>query len=556
MAERERAEAALLRAQSELEQRVASRTADLSEANRVLQEEVAERRRAEEALRENQALLQDIIDHSPAYIFVKDTQGTVLLINRCLASLFQQPPEQMKGRPQEDLFPPERLETWKKEDQQVIATGSPLNVEEQYGFNGCLYTHSIVKFPLYERDGKVYAVGGISTDITVHKQNAVRQATRLAVTRVLAETTTVGAAAPRLLQVMCEHLGWQLGEMWQVDAARNVLRCTAVWAEPSLATTAFAQAPRSRTFAQGVGLPGRVWDSGQPGRLDGRAAAGLLFGAEVGAEAEVEQAGLQSVCAFPVGVGENCDGVMCFYCQTSRPFDESLAEMMADIGQQISQFIKRKRAEATLKEERASLARLVEERTADLKAINEELGRAVRSRDEFLAMMSHELRTPLHAILTLSESLQEGVYGDLNEKQGHSLRTIEESGRHLLDLINDILDIAKIEAGKVVLRPPVTLESLCCSSLKLIREAAQKKHLVVSHSLDAAVQTMQADERRLKQILVNLLSNAVKFTPDGGAIGLEVRGDAGKGVVHFTVWDTGIGIDASESACCSSRSSR
>jgi PAS domain S-box-containing protein len=542
--ERRRAEDALQQARSELEQRVTSRTAALFEANCVLQDEVAERRRVEEALRENQALLQDIIDHSPAYIFIKDTQGRVLLINRCLASLFDQSPDQMRGCQQEDLFPAERIATWKEEDQQVVASGAPLHIEEQYTGDGATFTHQVIKFPLYDKRGRVYAVGGISTDITEHKHIEARQATQLAVTRVLAEAATIGEAIPRLLQVICQGLDWQFGEMWQIHPTTSVLHRTALWSEPALAASAFACAAPSHTFAPGVGLPGRVWTSGQPDWV-GEVTTDPHF-ARV---EEAARAGLHSSFAFPVGTGENSEGVMCFFCQSTRPFDGVLSEMMADIGQQISQFLKRKRAEATLENERASLARLVEERTADLKAINVELGRAVRARDEFLAMMSHELRTPLHAILTLSESLQEGVYGSVSEKQSHSLRTIEESGRHLLDLINDILDIAKIEAGKVVLRPgPVVVETVCHASLKLVREAAQKKHLRLSHHFDETIQTMYADERRLKQILVNLLSNAVKFTPDGGSIGLEVRGDPSEGTVHFTVWDTGIGIDARESS--------
>jgi PAS domain S-box-containing protein len=203
----------------------------------------------------------------------------------------------------------------------------------------------------------------------------------------------------------------------------------------------------------------------------------------------------------------------------------------------------RKRAEAALEKERASLERRVAKRTADLNLANAELARTARLKDEFLASMSHELRTPLNAILGMSEGLQEEVYGPLNEKQLRSLHTIETSGRHLLSLINDILDVSKIEAGKLELELGlVSVESVGQASLGLIKQAAHKKQLRVSSAFDGVVTIIQADGRRLKQILVNLLDNAVKFTPEGGAIGLEVVGDAERQVVHFTVWDTGIGI--------------
>ncbi len=207
------------------------------------------------------------------------------------------------------------------------------------------------------------------------------------------------------------------------------------------------------------------------------------------------------------------------------------------------EIIERKRAENALEEERALLARRVEERTADLQAANAELARAARLKDEFLASISHELRTPLNAILGISEALQEEVYGSLNRKQKQSLQSIEESGRHLLELINDILDLSKVEAGKLDVEiVPIPLESVCQASLRLIKQNAHKKRLEVHFSYDRSVTTINADERRAKQILVNLLSNAVKFTPEDGKIGLDVVGDPENHLVNIVVWDTGIGI--------------
>jgi signal transduction histidine kinase/DNA-binding response OmpR family regulator len=203
----------------------------------------------------------------------------------------------------------------------------------------------------------------------------------------------------------------------------------------------------------------------------------------------------------------------------------------------------RKRMEEALIEERALLSRRVDERTADLSAANAELARTAMLKDEFLASMSHELRTPLNAVLGLSEALQEQVYGPINERQGQTLRHIEESGRHLLDLINDILDLAKIGAGRLELDlAPASIEPICQASLRLIKQIAHKKQLSVDLTFDPGVGTLNVDVRRLKQILVNLLSNAVKFTPQGGAIGLQVAGDAARQAVDLTVWDTGIGI--------------
>jgi len=205
--------------------------------------------------------------------------------------------------------------------------------------------------------------------------------------------------------------------------------------------------------------------------------------------------------------------------------------------------LERIQALEALYEERASLAQRVKERTAELTTANAELARAARLKDEFLANMSHELRTPLNGILGLSEILQEGIYGFLNPQQTKSIRTIEESGRHLLSLINDILDLAKIEAAQIKLEIiPVSTEGICNACLRLIRQLALKKRIKISENYDSEVTIIRADKRYIKQILINLLSNAVKFTPKGGKINLEVRGNAEQGMVEFIVSDTGIGI--------------
>ena len=209
----------------------------------------------------------------------------------------------------------------------------------------------------------------------------------------------------------------------------------------------------------------------------------------------------------------------------------------------IRDITERKRVEMELLQEKALLAQKVEERTADLRLANSELLRSARIKDEFLASMSHELRTPLTGILGLSEALQANIYGELNQKQIDSIENIEKSGKHLLTLINDILDLSKIGAGMIKLEfSSVSIPSVCHSSIQMIRQVSHEKQIKVNLNIEPGVEYLEADERRLKQILVNLLGNAVKFSSEGGTIGLDVKGDKDNQRILFTVWDRGIGI--------------
>lgn len=210
----------------------------------------------------------------------------------------------------------------------------------------------------------------------------------------------------------------------------------------------------------------------------------------------------------------------------------------------------RKLAQLELESVNRDLERRVEERTHELSlnrdklsAANAALEKASRLKDEFLASMSHELRTPLTGILGLSEAILLGTYGSLNERIEKALRGIQGSGKHLLELINDILDLSKIEADKLELQlEACDAVSLCQASLQLVKGMAQSKRQRVGFSMSQASIAVRADPRRLKQMLVNLLSNAVKFTAEGGELGLEVAVDEARGAAIFTVWDRGIGI--------------
>ncbi len=214
----------------------------------------------------------------------------------------------------------------------------------------------------------------------------------------------------------------------------------------------------------------------------------------------------------------------------------------------------RKHIEEELRNSYKNLAEKVKDRTAALQELNYELERtanqlrnAVKVKNEFLANMSHELRTPLNSINGFSEILFDETCGPLNKEQKKYMNYVLLSGRHLLSLINDVLDMAKIEAGKMTLSlSSVHLSSILNDVATMLKEMAHRKHIAMVLELSDDLGNIQADERKIRQIAYNLISNAVKFTPEGGSIGVRMK-KVQMGI-EVEVWDTGIGFSPEDIA--------
>jgi signal transduction histidine kinase len=193
------------------------------------------------------------------------------------------------------------------------------------------------------------------------------------------------------------------------------------------------------------------------------------------------------------------------------------------------------------RDELGALAANVNRMNDELRRLYAELEAASRHKSEFLANMSHELRTPLNAIIGFSQVLRERMFGEVNAKQEEYLDDILSSGNHLLSLINDVLDLSKVEAGQVELQvAPFSLREALERGVVMVRERAAKGGVQVALATDPAVDVVEGDERRVRQVIFNLLSNAVKFTPAGGAV--DVRAAQLDGEVIVSVADTGPGI--------------
>ena len=221
--------------------------------------------------------------------------------------------------------------------------------------------------------------------------------------------------------------------------------------------------------------------------------------------------------------GEDDARGLVLFRRSAGAFDERIVNIVTALANQSKVAI-----------ENAHLFLEIEEKGRQLEVANQH-------KSEFLANMSHELRTPLNAIIGFSEVLLERMFGELNEKQEEYLQDIFGSGKHLLSLINDILDLSKVEAGRMELEVTTfSLPMAIDNALTLVRSRAENHGITLDMAVDERLGDFAGDERKFKQILLNLLSNAVKFTPEGGRVG--VKASVVNGSVEVAVSDTGIGI--------------
>jgi two-component system, NtrC family, sensor kinase len=283
---------------------------------------------------------------------------------------------------------------------------------------------------------------------------------------------------------------------------------------------AFEEAIRRVPIRKGEGVGGRAAELRESFQVPDMTQPGAY---ESSLREVIIQAGYRAALAVPLLREDEVIGSLTLTRKTPGEFSPEIVETLKTFATQ-----------SALAIQNARLFREIADKSAQLEA-------ASRHKSEFLANMSHELRTPLNAIIGFSEVLVDRMFGELNEKQDEYLKDIYASGQHLLSLINDILDLSKIEAGRMELEvADFDLPSAIDNALTLVRERATRRGITLGRSIDERLGMISADERKVKQVLLNLLSNALKFTPEGGRIDASAR--LQDGVAKIAVTDTGVGI--------------
>src|SRR5262245_13591663 len=351
---------------------------------------------------------------------------------------------------------------------------------------------------------------------TAELTRSVDELTALAdVSRALSSTLDLDTVLTTIVGRAIELSGTDAGTIWEYEANAEVFHLRAARnLEDDIVGVL-----RATPLRRGEGTVGRLADTRAPIQV-------ADISGETAYRARLEvivRSGYRAILSVPLLREDQLIGALTVNAKTPREFPPAIVDLLTTFATQ-----------SALAIQNARLFREIEVKSRELEA-------ASRHKSEFLANMSHELRTPLNAVIGFSEVLTERMFGELNEKQDEYLKDIHASGQHLLSLINDILDLSKIEAGKMDLEMsdfdlPATIDN----ALMLVRERAGRRGIDLHKSVDERLGQIQADERKIRQVLLNLLSNAIKFTPEGGRI--EVRAVPVDGSIEVSITDTGVGI--------------
>ena len=478
---------------------------DLNRLNLELQQEIVDREHTEKALQNSQGLLQAILDNSTALIHIKDAEGKYLLVNRYFETLFHITKQQIADKTDFDIFPKEKAEILRANDLKVILEDSPLTIEEVVPLDDGQHTYISLKFPLYNSEGIAYAVGTISTDVSE------RKLAELALEKAKEKLEIEVKERTMFLRQSNEQLQLELSA--RVRDAISVRQMTTQVARHARTVDGILDASLdliflvnqsgkytyiSRTAAQATGM--------NPREMIGKSWQELGWSPQI-----MEQVHQKCKAIFATKMPAKGEVIVPTATWGMRDYEYILSPVCATDGS----------VEAVV----ATLRDITERKDAEeaWQLAKEAAELANRAKSAFLANMSHELRTPLNAIIGYSDMLAEDAQELGDEQTVSDLNKIRNAGKHLLRLIDDILDISKIEADKMEL----CLESFDVGGL--IEEVAitvkplmEKNQNTLQVNIPKGIGAMHADLMKVQQVLLNLLSNAAKFSSKS-AIALNVE---------------------------------
>lgn len=517
---------------------------DQSAAREALELEMARRAATEQTLEESEANLRSFFDAIPESLYLLKRDGTIVACNRCFADRYSASALSLVGKSVFDVFPQELVEIRREYIDEVVRTERPQELESQR-FGRFIHSHA---YPVFNNEGDLDRIAMYGVDITEFKKAQEEIQETNSELRSINRILSVIAGFVDLRAVL-EHVLDEALELAQLEGGaifllgpNDTLQLTASRAIAEATT----EDSCDTSIAIDASLFGGCTRTFKPFFLRSKD--------EVLGHSPRESLGqdpMQFHAAYPLVLSNECVGVLCVFTRFERRPSEQRLRLLETVTGQIAMAIENARLYEASQSHATELEKVVAERTRDLVVAKERAEAADRIKSAFLATMSHELRTPLNSIIGFTGIILQGLAGPLNPEQTKQLEMVRSSSRHLLALINDVLDISKIEAGQLqVSDERFDLHASLDRVVATVTPLAEKKGLALRTDIGPEVNEAIGDQRRVEQILLNLLNNAIKFTdtgdvtlraqcvpdfksPDGTFIGPAVR---------MSVTDHGIGI--------------
>ncbi|MDE3034408.1 MAG: PAS domain S-box protein [Nitrospirota bacterium] len=481
---------------------------------------------AEEALRESETRTRVIVETALDAVVVMASDGRITEWNAHAETVFGWPRAEAIGRVlAETIIPPAHREAHERGLRRFLETGQGPLLNRRVEITACRRDGG--EFPVElaitpARQGNVHTFSAFVRDITQRKESEKRQAAQLAVTVALSEARTLDDAAPKLLQAVCETVGWELGVIWRVDRAAALLRCERIWHAPLKGIEAFAALSRDTTFPKGVGLPGRVWATGQSVWI-----TDVLKDANFPRASGAAQVGLHGAIGFPIVLGGELLGVLEFFSRQVRQPDDDLQRMMAEIGIKVGQFIERGLLEEQLRQSQKMDA----------------IGRLAGG-------IAHDFNNLLTVISGYSQLLLNQL--DVGDERRDKAEEIKNAGARAAVLTKQLLAFSR---KQVLAARVLDLNELVAGMNGMLRRVIGEDIDLVTLS-GSSLGSIKADPGQIEQVIVNLVINARDAMPQGGRVTIETAnveveaavlsqsGSVQPGpYVMLAVSDTGCGMD-------------